>query len=103
MLAYAAIPLTCWLCALVAAPRTPRIGDAVEARVYARLLGRSQLLWYLAIAATAVALLVAVLSLPSHALPAFTDTQTDHALCLREATGDLMCYSLGPDGLLNDN
>ncbi len=41
MFAYAIIPLTCWACALLAAPRRPAFGNEVEELVYSRLLGRT--------------------------------------------------------------
>lgn len=44
MLVFAAIPLTCWLCALLAIPHPPQPGDEVQQLVYRRLVGRHQLL-----------------------------------------------------------
>src|SRR5436305_781925 len=49
MLALATIPVTCWLCTLIATPRRPRLGDEVAELVYSRLLGRQQLLRLFAI------------------------------------------------------
>jgi len=63
----AAIPLTCWLCALIAIPRAPRVGNEVEELVYARLLGRQQWLVLLASGLTGAALLTIILALPGHA------------------------------------
>ena len=62
----AAIPLTCWLCALIAAPRRPRVGNEVAELVYIRLLGRQQRLVLLAAVATAVLFITA----PGHHAPA---------------------------------
>lgn len=46
------IPLTCWLCALVAIPRKPLPGDEMQELVYRRLVGRHQLLVALAVLVT---------------------------------------------------
>lgn len=35
-----ALPVTCWVCTLLATPRRPHLGNEVEELVYARLLGR---------------------------------------------------------------
>ena|SRR5947209_704906 len=58
------VTLTCWLCALVAAPRKPRVGDEAAELVYSRLLGRQQHLALLAFVATAALFLTVVVSLP---------------------------------------
>jgi hypothetical protein len=42
MFAYTAIPLTCWLCALLAHPHRSLPGNGVAEIVYRRLLGRQQ-------------------------------------------------------------
>ncbi len=52
------LPLTCWVCVLVAIPRAPRPGDEVQELVYRRLVGRHDLLLICAIAITLAALLV---------------------------------------------
>jgi hypothetical protein len=62
-----AIPATCWICALVALPRRPRLGVEVEELVYARLLGKHQRLVLLAILMTGVTLLALPTALPRHA------------------------------------
>jgi hypothetical protein len=59
-----AIPLTCWLCAIVALPRKPHRGNEVEDLVYTRLFGRQQHLILLALLASAVAIAVFVIRLP---------------------------------------
>ena len=64
MLAYAAIPLTCWLCALIAAPRRPHPGNEVAELVYIRLLGRQQWLVLLAAMATAALFIALAIALP---------------------------------------
>jgi hypothetical protein len=71
-----AIPFTCWLCALVALPRRPRLGNEVEELVYTRLLGRQQRLVLLAVVASAAFLLVLLLGLPPRAMsqPALAGT-----------------------------
>lgn len=65
MLAYVAIPITCWLCALVAIPRKPRVGNEIAELVYVRLLGRQQRLLLLAAAVTAITLLTLVAMMPA--------------------------------------
>ena len=39
-----AVPLTCWLCLLLAIPRRPRHDDEVAQFIYRRLIARHQLL-----------------------------------------------------------
>jgi len=51
----ALIPLTCWLCALLAIPRKPLPGDEVQELVYRRLVA-------LAVVATLVACCSALLA-----------------------------------------
>ncbi len=64
MLAAAAVPLTCWLCALLALPRPPRRGDEMQELVYCRLIARQHLLVACAVLTTlAVALALAVQAL----------------------------------------
>ena len=63
MLAYAAIPLACWLYALIAIPRRPRFGNEVEELVYARLMGQQRLI-LVAVVVSAAAFLMLVLSMP---------------------------------------
>jgi hypothetical protein len=62
-----AIPLTCWLCALVALPRRPLPDNAVQELIYGRLLGRQQRLVLLALVATIVMLLALLATVPRHA------------------------------------
>ncbi len=56
--------LTCWLCSLIAAPRKPRLGNEAAELVYARLLGRQQVLMCCATVVTAMALLTFVATMP---------------------------------------
>jgi hypothetical protein len=44
MLITLAVPLACWLCALVALPRRPLPGDEAQELAYRRLIGRHHLL-----------------------------------------------------------
>jgi hypothetical protein len=69
MLTLTLIPLTCWLCALLAIPGKLCLANEVEELVYARLLGRQQRLVLLACAVTVVTLLDLVLSLPQRIDP----------------------------------
>lgn len=55
MLTCIAIPLTCWLCAMLAIPRKPIYGDEVAELVYRSLGRRQQLLVDLAAAVTLAA------------------------------------------------
>ncbi len=82
MFAYAAIPLTCWICALLATPRKPRIGNEVEELVYSRLLGRRELLALLAFFVTAITLLVIVTRLPQRLDPDLNTVRQAHAACV---------------------
>lgn len=97
MLAYVAIPLTCWLAALIAAPRTPRIGNEVEELVYARLLGRQEHLRLLAIVATGVAFFWLVLALPSHGADDAGHSQAGLHYCTNADADTPRCYTLQPD------
>jgi hypothetical protein len=54
MLTYAAIPLTCRLCVLLAIPGRPRAAEEVQELAYRRLVGRHQLLIACATATTFV-------------------------------------------------
>ncbi len=62
MIALLSITITCWLCALIAIPRKPRLDNEVAELVYRRLVGRHQLLVALAVSATLVATLCALVS-----------------------------------------
>ncbi len=57
-------PLICWLAVFVARPRTPLPGGEIQERIYARLLGRQQVLIVLATVATAIMVLAHIISLP---------------------------------------
>ena len=98
MLAYAAIPLTCWLAALLATPRRPRLGNEVEELVYARLLGRQECLRLLAIVATAVAFFVFVLALPVHRAHDAGFGQAGRHYCTTAVADVPRCFTLQPDG-----
>jgi len=82
MFAYAAIPLTCWLCALLATPRKPRVGNEVEELVYSRLLGRQQMVALLALLVTAAAVLAIVVTLPQRLDPDLNTVRQAHAACV---------------------
>jgi hypothetical protein len=73
MLTYAAIALTCWLCAFIAAPARPRFGNEVAELVYVRLLGRQHRLVLLAAVATAALFLGLVITL-TQSISADSDT-----------------------------
>lgn len=98
MLAYVAIPLTCWLAALIATPRRPRPGNEIEELVYARLLGRQEHLRLLAIVATAVAFFALVLALPIHGAREAGYSLAGRHYCTPAEADIQMCYTLQPDG-----
>jgi hypothetical protein len=64
MIAWTLVPLTCWLCALMARPARPLPGSEVQELVYTRLMGRQQRLMLLACTATVLLILGMVLMLP---------------------------------------
>lgn len=98
MLAYAAIPLTCWLCALIAAPRRPRVGNEVAELVYIRLLGRQQWLVLLAAVATAVLFVALVITLPQRgSADAAQATQATQPAQLAMASNQRFCYATPQD------
>ena len=67
MMTCIAVALTCWLCALVAAPQRPLPGNEVQELVYIRLLGRRERVMLLALAMTIVAFASIVATLPQRA------------------------------------
>ncbi len=110
MFAYAAIPLTCWICALLAAPRKPRIGNEVEELIYSRLLGRQELLALLALFVTAITFLVVVTHLPQQLDPDLNTVRQAREACIEAQHAALdaadygvdiraRCYALQPGGM----
>jgi hypothetical protein len=93
-----AIPLTCWLCALVALPRKPRLGNEVEELVYTRLLGRHHFLVLLALLATAVLALTFIVSLPRNATPELQAVRATPRVCTHPTVGFPTCYEQQADG-----
>ncbi len=98
MFAYAVIPLTCWACALLAAPRRPAFGNEEDELVYSRLLGRQELLRLLAIVATGVAFFAFVLALPSHAARDAGYSRAGGHYCTVDGAAFPRCYSRRSDG-----
>jgi hypothetical protein len=111
MLAYMAVPLTCWVCALVARPRRPHIGNEVEDFIYARLLGQQQRLTLLALLLTGGMLLCMILTLPRRTDSTLQAVRGAHAECVarlgkdedgsaRDETGvaTVQCYELEAGG-----
>lgn len=99
MFAYAAIPVTCWLAAFIATPRTPLPGNEVEELVYARLLGRQQRLRLLALVATMFLFLVFVLALPQRVDPDLRDVREAARICNYPSVGFPTCYRPQPGGV----
>ncbi len=97
MLTFALVPLTCWLCALLALPRRPLPGNEVQELVYARLLGRQQRLVLLALVVSVVVAFAVVVHLPGIALSDTTaigshaDTIGGSAVCETGASSQV-CY-----------
>src|SRR5205807_728666 len=97
----ATIPVTCWLCAWLATPRRPLVGNEVQELVYGRLLGRQQRLVLLAIVATALVFLPLILLLPSTINPDLQDVRLAQTAChgIRPAGEPPSCYVLEPGGI----
>ena len=88
MLTLVAIPLALWFAALVATPRRPLPGNAVEELVYARLLGRQQRLVLLATLVSGLALLLAIALLPQRVDPDLRGLRASQAECIRQLMGE---------------
>ncbi len=99
MFAYAAIPLTCWLCALIVRPQKPLVGNEVQEMVYARLLGRHQRLLILALIVTMIVFLTWVVTLPQRVDPDMNTVRHGHRTCDYPSVGFPTCYVLQRDGM----
>jgi hypothetical protein len=83
MVTLTAVALTCWFCALLALPRKPRLNDEVQELVYARLLGRQQVLMLVALVATAGAFFAFVaLTQPNRGDFDFNGVRYPDAVCI---------------------
>lgn len=102
MLMYAAIPLTCWLCALVAMPRKPLLNNEVQELVYSRLLGRQQRLALLAFIVTAAAFMIFVAGLSQRAGANEKSVAGGQQICSSAPTPLSRCYTRQPDGQWKD-
>jgi hypothetical protein len=109
MFVYAAIPLTCWVCALIAIPRKPRFGNEAEELAYFRLLGRQRTLALIALCITAVVFIVGVLSLPQRLDPDLHAVRQARVACAASRASALdgldygiiitsRCYEFQPGG-----
>jgi hypothetical protein len=98
MFADVAIPLTCWLCVLLALPRKPLPGNEVQELVYSRLLGRQARLVVLALVLTAAAFVVGITTLPTQADPDLTTARRVRAYCDLTAAHQSVCHYLQADG-----
>jgi hypothetical protein len=95
----ALLPLTCWLCALIALPRRPRLGNEVEELVYTRLLGRGQWLVLLASVVTVVTLLGFVLALPRRIDPTLDAERHPPQVCKHDSwSWSPICFTRQQDG-----
>lgn len=98
MLTLAAIPLTCWLCALIALPRKPLPDNEVQELVYARLLGRQRTLMLFALLVTLGGLLVLLATVrPSHVDADLDTVRRANVACIQVA------YNLAPCGTPQPN
>jgi hypothetical protein len=95
---FIAIPLTCWVCTLVAAPRRPLPGNEVEELVYARLLGRQQRLLLLTLVITGIALVSALATVPQHIDPDLHALRDARGTCTYPSSGGPICPVLQPGG-----
>lgn len=101
MFTVVAIPLTCWICALLAIPRRARFGNEIEELVYSRLLGRQHRIALLALLATAVAFVAFVIAIPPAMQPGRDTVSGASRVC---ADADSIsafrpiCYDRGPGG-----
>lgn len=98
MAAWIATILTCWCCALLARPRRPRPGNEVEELVYARLLGRQQLLLGIAAVVTALTMLALIVILPRRLDPTLGEARLLDQYCTAAAAGRPSCYRMYTDG-----
>jgi hypothetical protein len=100
MLMVAAIPLTCWLCVLVAMPRKPLPDNEVQELVYSRLLGRQQRLALLALVVTAAAFIVFVAGLSQEAGAKGNSVPVGQQLCSNSLSSSTFptCYTRQLDG-----
>jgi hypothetical protein len=105
MIAWTLVPLTCWLCALMARPTRPLPGSEVQERVYNRLLGRQQRLVLLACMATALLVLGMLLMLPQRVDADLRAIRQANADCAAQIDEDGMlehssrCYVLEAGGV----
>jgi hypothetical protein len=110
MPALAVAVLLCWVMVFAARPRRPLLGDEVQELVYSRLLGRQQMLTLLALFATAMMLLMVVISMPQRLDPDLRTVRQAREACTaaRHAASDAAdyglerpayCYELQPGGM----
>lgn len=101
MFTIAAIPITCWLCALIALPRRPLPDNEVQEIVYSRLLGRQRLLALFALLVTGTMFLAFVSGLPQRIDPDLREIRNQEQLC--SGAGAIyeqpVCWKLQPGGI----
>lgn len=93
-----AIPATCSVSALVAAPRRARVGNEVAEPVNARLLGRQQRLVLLALLVTSATLIGAVAALLRRIYPDLHALRDARGMCIYPLSGGPVCPVLQPGG-----
>lgn len=69
MLTLVAVPITCWICALIVRPRRPLPGNEVQELVHSRLCGKQQRLILLALMATITVLLLFLITASARVRP----------------------------------
>jgi hypothetical protein len=110
MVALTAIPVTCWLCAWLARPGKPLVGNEVQELVYGRLFGRQQRLVLLALVVTGVMLFSLVITLPQRIDRDLQSVRGENAKCAaligkdetdsgRDVTAPVRCYELQAGGV----
>jgi hypothetical protein len=103
MVTLAAVALACWLCALLAMPRKPRLNDEVQELVYARLLGRQQVLMLVALVATAGAFFAFVaLAQPNRVNLGFDGVRYPDAACIAGTYDPGPCAATDADTIIRE-
>ncbi len=98
MWALIAIPGTCWLCALLAQPRQPLLGNEIEELVYRRLLGRQHRVVLLALLLTLAAFIALIAALPGQVRSDLPSETAPRQICTDAPTVRPTCYTEQADG-----
>ncbi len=93
-----AIPGTCWLCALLAQPRQPLLGNESEDLVYRRLLGRQHRVVLLALLLTLAAFIALIAALPGQVRSDLPSETAPRQICTDAPNVQPICYTEQADG-----